>query len=224
VTPTGLEVEIPNDDAADKERRCIVTGERLPEEGRIRFVVGPDGAVCPDIEGRLPGRGMWVKADRTVLAEAVAKNRFSKAAKEPVKAGPDLPDLVETLLVRRMLGDLGLGRKSGTLVFGFDNVVRALMDARPPGLLIQASDGAPDGKRKLKNAARAEGVEPAFVECLSSGELALALGRENVIHAAVRPGRLADRLVVEASRLEGFRPRNRRAGGSPEKDRNERDE
>ena len=179
----------------------------------MRFVVGPDSQIFPDIEENLPGRGIWVKAERAALEKAVAKNLFAKAAKAPVTADADLADRVEMLLVRRMVGDLGLARKSGALVFGFDNVARALSERTPPAVLIEASDGAADGRRKLKNAALNQGVEAYLIEVLSSAELALALGRENVIHAAVKPGRLAERLILEAARLEGFRPAGRQGVG-----------
>jgi predicted RNA-binding protein YlxR (DUF448 family) len=207
-----------SDETKSRERRCIVTGETLPENARIRFVADPDGRIVPDIEGRLPGRGLWVRADRPTLERAVAKNQFARAARAPVTAERDLADRVESLLVRRMLGDLGLARKSGALVFGFDNVARALAERMPPAVLVEASDGASDGRRKLRNAAAAQGVRVEFVECLTSAELALALGRENVIHAALKPGRLAERLAAEASRLEGFRPATRSVGpAAPDK-------
>lgn len=196
-----------------RERRCIVTGEILPDEKRVRFVVGPDNQIVPDIEETLPGRGIWVKAERAAVEKAVAKGLFARAAKAQVTADADLPDRVERLLVRRMTGDLGLARKSGMLVFGFDNVARALTERTPPAVLMEASDGAQDGRRKLKNAAINQGVEATLIEVLSSAELALALGRENVIHAAVKPGRLAERLILEAARLEGFRPAERQGVG-----------
>jgi uncharacterized protein len=201
------------DDAGGRERRCIVTGEILSDAGRVRFVVGPDSQIVPDIEGTLPGRGIWVKAERAVLAKAVAKGLFARAAKAQVVADADLPDRVERLLVRRMLGDLGLARKSGALVFGFDNVARALAERLPPALLVEAADGSAEGRRKLKNAALSQGVKAKIVDCLTAAELALALGRENVIHAAVKPGRLAERLILEAARLEGFRPAGRQGVG-----------
>ena len=201
------------DDKAARERRCIATGEILRDEARVRFVADPDGNVVPDVAGTLPGRGMWVKADRDCVAKAVAKSLFARAAKAPVKAAADLPDRVEAAIVRRMVGDLGLARKSGMLVFGFDNVVRALGDRVAPGVLIEASDGSSDGRRKVRNAATNQNLSPRWVDCLTRAELALALGRENVIHAAVKPGRLAERIILEAARLEGFRPAERRAIG-----------
>ena len=91
-------------------------------------------------------------------------------------------------------------------MLGFDNVLRALDGPKaPPTLLIEASDGSKDGKRKLYNAAHARGLKPMVVECLSSAELGLALGRENVIHAAVHPGGLAERLTLDMQRLQALR-------------------
>ena len=198
-------------DAKTRERRCIVTGEILPDRARLRFVVDPDGRVVPDIEETLPGRGMWVKAERAAVEHAIAKNLFSRAAKHAVIAASDLPERTETQLVRRMQGDLGLARKSAALVFGFDNVARALADKVPPALLVEASDGSPEGQRKLRNILISRATRIGFVNCLTRAELALALGRENVIHAAVKPGRLAERLILEAARLEGFRPAGRQS-------------
>jgi predicted RNA-binding protein YlxR (DUF448 family) len=186
-------------------RRCIVTGETVPGSRLIRFVAAPDGTVVPDVAAKLPGRGLWVTASRKAVTQAVAKALFARAAKAKVAAGPDLADRAEKALVARMLGDLGIARRSGALVLGFDNVLRALDGARPPLLMVEASDGSGDGKRKLYNAAHARGMKPLLLECLTGAELGLALGRENVIHAAVQPGGLAERLIFDAERLSGFR-------------------
>lgn len=193
------------EDEAMRNRKCIVTGDVMPEENLVRFVVAPDGTAVPDIAAKLPGRGLWVSATREAVAKAAEKNLFARAAKRAVKAGADLADRTEKLLVAHMLADLGLARRSGALVLGFDNVLRALDGAVQPALLIEAHDGAADGKRKLFGAAHARQIRPVFVECLTSAELGLALGRENVIHAAVQPGGLSQRLIFDAERLKGFR-------------------
>jgi hypothetical protein len=193
-----------------RERRDLVTGEIMPEHRLIRFVAAPDGTIVPDVAARLPGRGLWVEASRRAIAAAVEKKLFARAAKANVSATGDLADRAENALVARMLGDLGIARRSGALVLGFDNVLRALDGPKaPPALLIEAADGAADGKRKLYNAAHARGLKPAVVECLSSAELGLALGRENVIHAAVHPGGLAQRLILDAARLHALRSAGR---------------
>jgi hypothetical protein len=189
-----------------RERRCIVSGEIMPDSRLVRFVAAPDGQVVPDVAAKLPGRGLWVTATRKAVAQAVEKKLFGRAAKANVMADAGLADRTEKALTARMLGDLGIARRSGALVLGFDNVLRALDSARPPALMIEASDGSKDGKRKLYNAAHARGMKPQVLECLTSAELGLALGRENVIHAAVQPGGLAERLTFDAERLQGFRP------------------
>jgi predicted RNA-binding protein YlxR (DUF448 family)/ribosomal protein L30E len=196
------------EDEAMWERRCIVTGEIMPDNRLVRFVLAPDGEVVPDVAAKLPGRGLWVLATRAAVGEAVGKKLFARAAKAPANASAGLADRTEKALLTRMLGDLGLARRSGALVLGFDNVLRALESPKPPKLLIDAADGAADGKRKLYNAAHARGMKPELVMCLTSAELGLALGRENVIHAAVQPGGLAERLMFDAERLQGFRARS----------------
>jgi hypothetical protein len=195
-----------------RERRCIVTGEVREEAQLIRFVVSPDGQVTPDVAAKLPGRGIWVSADRAILERAIAKNFFSKAAKTNVKADPGLPDLVEKQIVQRMTGDLGMARRSGAIVAGFDSVMRAIEDRAKPALLIEARDGAADGRRKLLNFARAQGVQLAVLDCLTNDELSLALGLGNVIHAALKAGPLAQKLMFEAGRLSGFRAPKADAG------------
>jgi predicted RNA-binding protein YlxR (DUF448 family) len=188
-----------------RERRDIVSGEILPEHRLIRFVATPDGQIVPDVAARLPGRGLWVEASRKSIAVAIEKKLFARAAKANIAAGGDLLERTEKALVTRMLGDLGLARRSGALVLGFDNVLRALDSPKPPALLIEAADGSHDGKRKLYNAAHARDLKPVVVECLLSAELGLALGRENVIHAAVQQGGLAERLTLDSQRLGALR-------------------
>jgi predicted RNA-binding protein YlxR (DUF448 family) len=193
------------DKEGGRQRRCIVTGEVVPESRLIRFVAAPDGDIVPDVAARLPGRGLWLSASRDAVNKAVAKRLFARAAKAEIRAGADLADRAEKALVTRMLGDLGLARRAGTLLLGFDNVLRGLESAAPPRLLIEALDGSQDGKRKLYAAAHRLGLDCVVVECLTSAELGLALGRENVIHAAVQPGGLAQRLIFDAARLSGLR-------------------
>jgi len=195
-----------------RERRCIVTGEVLPEAQLIRFVADPDGCVVPDIAAKLPGRGMWVTARRDILERAIAKNNFSRSAKAALAASADLAVRVESLLVRRLADDLGLARRAGQLVQGFDNIARAIESRTPPAVLVEASDGSPDGRRKLTAVAATHGLRPEIVDCLSSEELSLALGRENVVHAALIPGRFSERAKLEAGRLRGFRPASGNVG------------
>ena len=191
-----------------RERRDIVSGAILPENRLLRFVAGPDGRVIPDVAARLPGRGLWVEASKAAIDKAVEKKLFARAAKAQVTADADLAQRAEKALVARMLGDLGIARRAGHLVLGFDNVLRQLEGPKPPRLLIEAFDGSPDGKRKLYAAAHRLELDCVVIETLTSAELGLALGRENVIHAAVQPGGLANRLMFDAERLSGFRTRS----------------
>lgn len=206
-----------DNESALRERRCIASGEVLPEGNLVRFVVSPDGEVVPDLDGKLPGRGIWLSADRKAFAKALAKNDFSKAAKAKVTVAPDLADHVERLLVARMQSDLGLARRAGLLEAGFDQVVRALDGKVPPTVFLQAADAAEDGRRKIVAALRSRELEGETIGLLTRDELSLALGRENVVHAAVRPSALADRLILNAKRLAGLRGSPKDTKGSSSK-------
>jgi len=199
----SLAVAIKDEDETLRERKCIVSGEVLPEGRLIRFVVSPDGEVTPDVAAKLPGRGIWVGV--SALKAAISRNLFAKAAKANVKVAPDLAERVEAQLVGRIQSDLGMARRAGQLLLGFDTVLRALQCDAPPGLLLEASDGAADGKRKIFGACHARGLKIQTVECLTSAELSVAVGRENVIHAALKSGRLQERLSLDAGRLSSLR-------------------
>jgi predicted RNA-binding protein YlxR (DUF448 family) len=196
---------IPDDEGALRERRCIATGAILPEEKLVRYVVSPDGDIVPDLDAKLPGRGIWLSADRAAMAKALAKGDFSRAAKAKVSARPDLADHVERLLVARLQADLGMAKRAGQLEAGFDKVLQALDKRVPPRLLFEAGGPVGDGRRKLAAAIRSRELAVEIIAILSRDELSLALGRENVVHAAVRPGALADRLLLNAKRLAGLR-------------------
>ena len=191
---------------ASRTRRCIVSGDVLPEGRLMRFVAGPDGIVVPDVEAKLPGRGLWVRSERAAIEQALSKQLFARAARESVKAQPGLAERAEERLVARMLDHLGLGRRAGELILGFDQVERALRGTSPPAVIVEAAEAGSDGRRKLQSAARARGIVPFVVGALTLAELSLALGRSNVVHAALKSGRIAERLVFDAGRLNGFRP------------------
>lgn len=180
------------------ERRCLVTGETGPKHGLVRFVVGPDGMVVPDVLGKLPGRGMWVTADRGTL-EAARKGHFARGAKAQVTVPEDLAGLVEDQLARRVTDLIAMARKAGLAVAGFEKV-KDWLASRSVRCLLQASDGSVRGKSKLWTP---EGAR--YFDCLSAEELGLAFGRQSVIHAALASGGLADRVVEEAARLRGLR-------------------
>jgi len=196
---------VSDNESALRERRCIATGAILPEDKLVRFVVAPDSGIVADLDAKLPGRGLWLCADRATIAKAAARNDFAKAAKAKVSVPVDLADHVERLIVARMQSDLGLARRAGLLAAGFDNVLRALDAKTVPALLLAAADAAADGRRKLDSAVAARGLRIATIAELTRAELSLALGRENVVHAAVRPGALAQRLKLNSSRLAGLR-------------------
>ncbi len=181
-------------------RRCIVSGEVVPREQLIRFVVGPENKLIPDIAETLPGRGLWLRARRDVLDTALARNLFARAARGPVAVDADLADLVERLLARRCLELLGLARRAGLAVAGFEKV-RAMLGAGKAALLITAAGAAPGGRAKL----RAMAPDMPETGVLESQELAAALGRGHVVHVAVARSPLADRIAFEAGRLQGMR-------------------
>lgn len=209
------------DEGHARERRDIVSGKVMPDSRLIRFVASPDGVVVPDVAAKLPGRGLWVEASRDAVNKAVEKKLFARAAKASVTADADLATRAEKALVTRMTGDLGIARRSGALVLGFDNVLRGLESPKPPKVLIEAFDGSSDGKRKLYAAAHRLELGCVVIESLTSAELGLALGRENVIHAAVQPGGFAERLIFDAERLSGFRTPTRTGIESPRADARE---
>jgi predicted RNA-binding protein YlxR (DUF448 family) len=178
-------------------RMCAVTREVRPIGELIRFVVSPRGEVVPDLKRKLPGRGLWVSASRQTVAEAVRRNQFSKGFKREIRAKATLPADTEALLVRSATEALAMAAKAGQVVAGFSKVEGALAQGQAQAL-IHASDGAADGIRKLDAILRQKhgniGESPGFpqgfptVNVLTSAELDLALGRSNVIHAALLAG------------------------------------
>ena len=183
----------PRTDKSATMRMCAVTREVQPIDDLIRFVVSPQGEVIADLKRKLPGRGLWVTASRRAVAEAVRRNQFSKGFKRAIRPSPTLAAETETLLVRSVIEALAMVGKSGQVVAGFSKVESAL-EQRQAVVLIHACDGAADGIRKLDAIARQNGKNsdesPEFpvVTVLTSEQLDLALGRSNVIHAAVLAG------------------------------------
>lgn len=188
----------------EPERRCIATGEVQGKQWLIRFVVGPESRIYPDVEGKLPGRGIWVSADRAALTKAAGKGLFARAAKQPVVVPPGLVEEVEALILRRVVELISLARKAGEAVMGYEKVCDWLVKGTA-AVLLQAADGSERGKAKLHPpTAGADGIE-TFIGCLSAAELGLAFGREHVIHGALAAGGLNARVVEEAARLSGLR-------------------
>jgi hypothetical protein len=166
----------------------------------LRFVVGPDGAIVPDIEARLPGRGLWLLPRRDIVERAVAKRVFARAARRMVTMPTELAERIEGLLARRCYESLGLARRAGVAVAGFDRVDEAVRRGGA-GLLLAALDGAENGRHRL--AALGRDVPVATV--LTADELGGAFGRDRIVHAVVARGTLCRRLLCDLSRLAGFR-------------------
>lgn len=191
----------------DPERRCIVSGESGPKQGLIRFVAGPDGSVVPDVAAKLPGRGVYVTATREALDKAAKKGLFTRALKQPVTVPDGLSDMVERLLIDRVVAHVALARKAGRAVCGFEKVRDALAKGGVR-VLMQATDGSVRGKSKLWTPTGAR-----YFAVLTAAELGLSFGREHAIHAALAAGGLAERVVEDAARLSGLRAEM--GGGDP---------
>lgn len=190
--------------AAQARRRCAATRTVRPRDDLIRFVIGPTGAVVPDTTGVLPGRGLWLSADRDVINTACAHNLFAKNFRVRAIIEGDLADRVEALLARRCLDLIGLAQRCGQLAAGGTKVRQALSAGRS-ALVIVASDASTEEWQRISRLA----PEVPRVELFSSTELAAALGRGRVVYAAIlnggAKGGLAARIMVEAKRLQGLR-------------------
>jgi predicted RNA-binding protein YlxR (DUF448 family)/ribosomal protein L30E len=193
------------DDRASREpqRRCIASGQVRPKDELLRFAVDPAGMVVPDPAGRLPGRGLWLSPRRDMLEKACARNLFAKAAKAPVRVPEDLPGRTEGALRRRFLELLGLANRAGQTVAGFQQV-RAYLGGGTAALLVQAADGAADGRQKIAALAMARQPELPRLSLFTAAELGPAIGREQVVHLLVLSGGLAERLEADGRRLAGL--------------------
>ncbi|TVR95390.1 MAG: RNA-binding protein [Rhodospirillales bacterium] len=188
------------DAAHDSMRRCLAGGGVLPKARMIRFVVDGGGALVPDVDERLPGRGFWLSADKDALKKACSRNLFARAARASVLIPSDVVERTELLLARRCINLVALARRAGQAVQGFEKVRDWLRSGRV-GLLLCAADAGAAGRAKMGSLAGAVPV----VTALTAGELGAAAGREHAVHVAIEPGRLADRIDREGQRLAGFR-------------------
>nr|WP_281262251.1 RNA-binding protein [Acuticoccus kandeliae] len=188
------------------ERTCALTRRTGAPESMIRFVLGPDGDVVPDVKRRLPGRGVWIDATRECVAAAVKKRAFSRGFKTQVEVSEDLPDIVERLLRRCALERLSFVQKSGALIAGFEKVRSALQSDGPAGLVF-ASDAATDGRQKLESLAKKAcdlHNKGNVIDLFSSAELESTLGRERVVHVALMPCRSSEIFFLDAARLRAY--------------------
>jgi predicted RNA-binding protein YlxR (DUF448 family) len=191
-------------------RMCALTRVEKPVPELIRFVLGPDNLIVPDTDAKAEGRGVWVSLSRDAVAEAVKKKVFARSLQTEVRLPDDLPELTRQRLEQRLLSALGMARKAGQLTFGATKV-KALIEGGALRALFTASDAAEDGRNKMASSLRAlgyaaeeqgiEGFDVPHFELLSSEQMGLALGLENVIHAALMTGAAAQSAVEKARRL-----------------------
>ncbi len=205
------------------ERLCVVTRAVKPEAELIRFVAGPDGVV-PDLKRNLPGRGVWVTATKGALADAVKRKVFARGFKHDVRVAADLVDLTERLLVRAVLDALAIAGKAGEVSAGFAKVEAALMRDKVTAL-VHASEAGADGVKKLASVlwTRPDVKEIAVITQFTTAHLDLALGRSNVVHAAVLAGPASSTFLARFRRLERFRTGDseaKTAAATPRNDRN----
>lgn len=195
------------------ERLCALTRTQKPVTDLIRFVLGPDGVLVPDTEARAEGRGVWITLSHAAVAEAARKKVFARSLKTEVKHPEDLAGLTRLRLEQRFASGLAMARKAGQLVTGAGKV-KATIESGQILALITATDAADDGRKKMAQALRAlhyaaeEAGEAAFtvphLELLSSDRLGLALGLENVIHAALTTGAAAQSALDKGLRLARY--------------------
>jgi uncharacterized protein len=187
------------------ERFCAATRTIKPIAEMIRYVVGPDGVV-PDLKHKLPGRGIWITASHTTLADAISGKAFARGFKRDVKVANDLPELTDRLLARAALDALAMAAKAGLVAAGFGKTETALDRGEVVGV-IRALDAGPDGVSKLKSALRQrpDADQIAVIAGFSTAQLDLALGRSNVVHAALLAGPVSDAFLARYTRLERFR-------------------
>ncbi len=193
-------------EVTDTVRRCAVTRTLRSKDELIRFVLGPDGAVVPDLKEKLPGRGVWLTAAHDTVAQALKRNAFARAFKQDAKTPQALDANVEELLAEAAISALSLANKAGEAVFGNAKVEEAIAKSRVVALL-HAREAAKDGCRKLdaKLRGKTAGRSVPAVRVFTVDELSLASGRTNVIHAALIQGGAALKVLAAASRLERYR-------------------
>ena len=191
--------------AKEPFRMCLATREKQPVSLLIRFVLSPDGDVVPDLAAKLPGRGVWVRANRDALTQLVAaKGGFSRGFKTQVKTPENLVAIVDSLLLQRCQSTLGLAKRSGVIILGYDQVRNELQRSRP-GWLLEASDGSEDGRRRTIGLSIALYDKVRVATALTSEELGMALGRDHVIHGLLKTGWFTDEWTRDYRRLYEFR-------------------
>ncbi len=188
------------------ERTCIVTREAKSVSALVRFAVAPDGSVVPDLKRRLPGRGVWVTADRATVAVAVKKHHLERAFEGKVTVSPALPDEIDELMLSAATGALALARKAGSLVGGFGKVEAAIAGEAVIALIHAVEAGA-DGVARLAQAGRRRYGEAGIpaIRCFTGDQLDLAFGRSNVVHAALLAGPAGRNVLARVQDLLRYR-------------------
>jgi uncharacterized protein len=209
-----LDVRVAQDDieldggpsAREPQRLCVVTRATRPVAELIRFVIGPDGEVVPDLKGKLPGRGVWISAARETVETAVKRHAFARGFKRDVRVPADLTPRIERLLAQAALDALAIAGKAGLVAAGFAKTAVAL-ERDDVVALLHAAEGSADGARKLEAVWRRRTPEKALpmIDFLTLAQLDLALGRPNVVHAALLAGSASDTFLSRSRRLERFR-------------------
>ncbi len=192
------------------ERRCVLTHQSAPTQGLVRLVLGPDETLVPDVAAKLPGRGVWISADGPLVREEIKKGRLIRAASRSLKTAlkkdavpQDLVDKIVGLLAKRCLDRLGLEQRAGNLVTGFDKIKAALAKkgTAEPALMVAATDGAADGRQKIRAAV---GKHVPVVDLFDRDQLSAALGRENVVHVLLLKSGGTENFKADISRLAGL--------------------
>lgn len=200
----------PRDTKSGTERMCVVTRRVRPIDDLIRFVLSPAGEPVPDLKRKLPGRGLWVSASHEAVAEAAKRNLFARGFKKNVKVSAQIADETDKLMLRGVTDALAMVAKAGQVVSGFTKVEDALR-RNTAEILLHATNGAADGIRKLDGIVRQNAAfddetdQIPIITLLSSDELDLALGRSNVIHAAVLTGPAGKTFLSRSQTLVRYR-------------------
>lgn len=197
--PTAKESDMPKAKEDNGMEFCIVSGEDMPRTQMIRFVLGPDNTIFPDLTEKLPGDSFWVKADKEVLKKAIWRNSFTTAARRAVTVPKDLAEQIQIGLLKQSLETINLARKAGLLTQGFAKVEEVLKQHKA-GLYIVASDAKENGREKLEKLAKNIPVLTTW----TSSQLSASLGVDNAVHIVLAPGGLTDKLLTIANKLKDF--------------------
>ncbi|MDX2308572.1 MAG: RNA-binding protein [Hyphomicrobium sp.] len=203
------EPELDTGPDAGPVRLCVASRKERPVDELLRFVLSPGGEIVPDLAHKLPGRGVWVSCERSAVLEAVKKKAFARSLRRDVRAPDDLADRVESLLDNRVREALSIANKAGRVTSGFEKI-DALIGKGEARVLLHAREAAADGTAKLDRkfmaVAASQGRPATIISIMSVEQMSLAIGRANVVHAALTQGGATERFLTEAGRRERYRP------------------